>query len=141
VAYQQNLAGSARRHLRAAQVLYDEDRAGTQPGCRAVAGYLFGLAAELAIKEMMRTSGIKPLTEQERRDDPFFAHFPELKTLLLNNVKGRRSAELKRLAENATLFQYWATDMRYAPTEGIKDRWVADWKASAEHLVNRMDFA
>jgi hypothetical protein len=61
---------AAHRHLKSAQVLHAETRPGFRPGCLAVAGYLFGLAGELAIKEIMRDSGIRPLSFAERRDDP-----------------------------------------------------------------------
>src|SRR5215471_1273537 len=105
MAYSQDMRKSARRHLKAAQILHVQNGAGDQPGCKAVAGYLFGLAGELALKELMRDSGMTPLTPAERRDDPFFAHFPELKTLL-STAKGRRSGELRRFSEDSSLFQH-----------------------------------
>src|ERR1039457_7188314 len=77
MAYSQDFRKSALRHLKAAQVLHGWAGHGDQPGCRAVAGYLFGLAGELAVKEIMRNSGFKP--GANRRDDPFFAHFPILR--------------------------------------------------------------
>src|SRR4051812_19529563 len=86
VAYGQNLASAARRHLRSAQLLLRVVAAGAQPGCRAVAGYLFGLSAELALKEIMRDSGMTPLSPDDRHNDPFYAHFPSLKTLLRDNL-------------------------------------------------------
>lgn len=83
---------------------------------------------------------MKPLSVAERRDDPFYAHFPELKTRLLDaKVVGRRSGELRQIAENKRLFQYWDTDMRYAPTADIKESWVSAWKADAERLVDNLD--
>lgn len=82
MAYSQDMRKAAVRHLRAAQILYERNGPGEQPGCKAVAGYLFGLAGELAVKELMRDSGMNPLPNTERRDDPFFAHFPVLKTML-----------------------------------------------------------
>lgn len=48
----------------------------------AVAGYLFGLAGELAIKQIMIESGMRPKTPKGQRDDPIYAHFPTLRTLL-----------------------------------------------------------
>jgi hypothetical protein len=88
---------------------------------------------------MMRDSGMTPLSADHRRDDPFFAHFPDLKSHLKNTVKGRRASELRKIVEASALFQYWHIDMRYAPTEDVKDAWIASWKASAHDLVNRMD--
>jgi hypothetical protein len=139
VAYRIDLAASARRHLKAAQGLYDTGAAGAQPGSKVVAGYLFGLSGELAVKEMMRTSGIRRLSPTKRRDDPFYAHFPALKTRLLAIKLGRRAEELRRVAEDDALFQYWDTDMRYAPTTDVRLPWVAAWKQSAEDLVAKMD--
>jgi hypothetical protein len=140
LSYRKDLAIAARRHLKAAQTLYEANAAGAQPGCRCVAGYLFGLAGELAVKEMMRTCGMRELPQDERLNDPFYAHFPKLKTLLTNAVQGRRANELRQLAENSQLFQYWDTQMRYAPTDDIMDKWVAAWKANAEQLVDKMEF-
>lgn len=139
MAYGQDLSNSAKRHLRAANELHALTSAGSQPGCGAVAGYLFGLSGELAVKAMMRDSGIKKLTAEYRRDDPYYAHFPEIKTRLLNALKGRRSGELRKIAETAALFQNWNTDMRYAPTADIDPAWVESWKTSAHDLVARMD--
>src|ERR1035438_7186588 len=94
MAFTQNVKNAARRHFRAAQILYEQNGPGDQPGCVAVAGYLFGIAGELAVKELMRNSGMKPLAEAHRRDDPFFAHFPLLRTLLAT-AAGRRAGELR----------------------------------------------
>jgi hypothetical protein len=85
----------------------------------------------------MRRSGIPPLPETQRRDDPFYAHFPTLKTLLAL-VPGRRAGELQRFSNDSKLFQNWDTKMRYAPTTDICENWVDSWKASAEELVTRM---
>ncbi len=139
MAYRQDLSNSAKRHLRAADELHAMSSSGSQPGCRAVAGYLFGLSGELAVKAIMRQSGMMPMAPDCRRDDPFYAHFQELKSLLRDTVKGRRSGELKKIAEMSTLFQNWDTDMRYAPTEDIQQAWVEAWKISAHDLVHRME--
>ena len=138
MAFTQNVKNAARRHLRAAQILYEEVGHSDKPGCAAVAGYLFGIAGELAVKELMRSSGMRPLAEACRRDDPFFAHFPELKTML-STATGRRAGELRKLYENPRLFQYWDVAMRYAPTSDVNKTWVEAWKASAEKLINRME--
>ena len=136
--YRQDLRNAAKRHLRAADELYALTLGGSQPGCRAVAGYLFGLSGELAVKAMMRDSGMVPLATDRRRDDPFYVHFPHLKSLLVFAARGRRSGELRRIADSS-LFQNWSTNMRYAPTEDIQDPWVDTWKDGAHDLVNRMD--
>lgn len=138
MAYGQDLQGSARRHLRAATELHRLASAGAQPGCSAVAGYLYGLAGELAVKALMRNSGMAPLSPQDRRDDPYYAHFPELKTQLRNTAQGRRSGELLAVA-NSNHFQNWSTDMRYASTAEVQLSWVEAWKASANNLVVTME--
>jgi len=138
MAYGKDFAKSARRHLCAADELVALQSGGSQPGCRAVAGYLFGLSGELALKEIMRDSGMSPLAPSSRKDDPFWAHFPRLKSLLVDQAKGRRSDELKKIAEEPSLFQHWDIDMRYAPTKDIKDRWVMTWQRSARELVGKI---
>ena len=133
---QDNQGEAARRHLRAAQVLHTHTGPGNQPGCRAVAGYLFGIAGELAVKQLMRDSGIEPL--EDRRDDPFFAHFPSLKKML-TTATGRRSGDLRRFSEDPQLFLNWDITIRYAATVEVKETWVTAWRVSAEKLIGRME--
>lgn len=130
---------SARRHLRSAEELYVLDSAGAQPGAKAVAGYLYGLAGELAVKRMMTQSGMRPLAADRRRDDPFYKHFPELKTFLLDAAVGRRQGELLTMARAPQVFQEWSTDMRYAPTQEITARKVDGWQGDAKGLIGRME--
>lgn len=137
MAYSWDLAVAARRHLRAANELNTIASAGAQPGCSAVAGYLYGLSGELAVKRMMMLSGMRPLPPGE--PDPYYAHFPNLKHRLKDNAEGRRAGELRKIAEDPALFRNWDTKMRYAPTGEIPAALVAAWKASAEALVQSMD--
>lgn len=139
MAYSQDFADSARRHLCAAIYLHDDREPGTLPGNRAVAGYLFGLAGELALKKMMLDSGMRPRNNARKRDDPFFVHFPNLKTLLRDNAQGRRQGQLIRHANDAKLFQDWDTNMRYAPTVDIGDLRTKEWRSQAEKLVQDMN--
>ena len=138
MAYRQDLQGSARRHLRAATELDQVASAGAQPGCKAVAGYLYGLAGELALKALLRDSGMTPLPPQERRGGPHYAHFPGTKTQLRDTAQGRRSGELLAIA-NSNDFQNWNTDMRYAPTVDVQPGWIDAWKVSAQNLVETME--
>jgi hypothetical protein len=138
MSYGQDFCGAAHRHYDSAEVLSDVELPGLKPGCNAVAGYLYGLAGELAVKHMMRDSGYRPLPTEQRRDDPFYAHFPMLKSLLRNNNYGRRAQELKAIAEDTSLFQWWDTDMRYAPTHEIPQERVVRWGQSAKDLLERM---
>jgi hypothetical protein len=138
MAYTQDIRVAARRHLRAAQVLHEHAGLGDRPGCIAVAGYLFGIAGELAVKQLMRDSGIKPRGPTERSDDPFYAHFPSLKKMLAT-AQGRRSGELRRFSEDPRMFQNWEIAIRYAPTVEVKETWVRAWRGSAEELIRRME--
>jgi len=136
MAYSLDLASSCRRHLEAANHLNTPEAKPKRPD---VAGYLYGIAAECALKQLMLDSGMRPLPEEKRRDDPFFAHFPELKTLLRDCVHGRRAGELRRFAEDGQLMNEWDTRMRYAPGKEILPRNVARWKEHAEQLKQAME--
>lgn len=139
MAYSHDYQISARRHLKAADVLFALDTGGAQPGAKAVAGYLYGLAGELAVKQMMTQSGMRPLADDQRRNDPFYKHFPELKSFLLTSAAGRRSGELLSVARTAQVFQEWSTDMRYAPTHEVSTRRVDAWQNDAKTLIGRME--
>ena len=75
----------------------------------------------------------------DRRQDPFYAHFPELKTLLRDTASGRRSADLRRFAEDSALMNEWHVEMRYAPRKEIPSAQVASWREHAHKLVNAME--
>jgi hypothetical protein len=138
--YSQRMDKSAHRHLAAADVLHDEEV--TRPTkCRAVAGYLYGVAAECALKQIMRDSGMRPLDASRRHDDPYYAHFPHLKTMLRDVASGRRAGELQRYANDAALMSEWSTDMRYAPANDVEERWITRWKEQARMLVGIMEGA
>ena len=125
---------AARRHLEAAEKL-----SSARPKRQDVAGYLYGISAELAVKEVMRDSGMRPLAVTNRRDDPFYAHYPELKTMLRDKAFGRRHGELRRIADDSRLMQNWDITMRYAPATDIQADWVQRWAEQARELVSRMD--
>ena len=123
----------------AAQALYALDSGGSQPGAKAVAGYLCGLTGELAVKQMMHQSGMRPLANDQRRNDPYYKHFPELKTFLLDAATGRRSGELLQIARNTRIFREWNTDMRYAPTVDVNADRVDEWLRDAKRLIDQME--
>lgn len=139
MAYSHDYPTSARRHFKAAEALYVLTSGGAQPGAKAVAGYLYGLAGELAVKQMMTQSGMRPLAKDDRRHDPFYKHFPDLKTFLLSAATGRRSGELLNIARTTQLFQEWSTDMRYAPTQQVPARRVDGWQGDAKKLIDQME--
>ncbi|MDL5598903.1 hypothetical protein QS468_39775 [Bacillus subtilis] len=136
MSYDQNPSGSARRHLTAARELHAITDSGKQPGCNAVAGYLFGLAGELAVKAIMLDSGMRP---SRTPGDAFFQHFPAIKAVLKDQIHGRRAGELRQIAEDNALFDTWHTNMRYSSTNNINPVKVIAWKSSAEQLIARMD--
>lgn len=111
MSYSTDYLGSARRHLQAAAQLNLGKR-------RDVAGYLYGLAAEMALKHAMRISGMRPGAAGSR--DPFFAHFPILKTLLQEQAQGRCAGRLRKVAEDCSFMKSWRIEMRYAPAQDIK---------------------
>lgn len=129
MAYIPDMASAARRHLLAANILYSEKTR------IDVAGYLYGIAAECAIKAMMLDAGIRPNLEN-RKADPFFAHFPDLRTMLKDTLQGRKSATLRLKIENDNFFSQWDIEMRYCKSSDIKDSWVETWKEQANDIVS-----
>ena len=97
--YQHDLPAAARRHIEAADSLVDGRR-------YDVAGYLYGIAAECAIKSMMLDIGMRSLTLERRRDDPFYAHFPELRTMLRDKQLGRRGTILRHYIEDDSFMNH-----------------------------------
>jgi hypothetical protein len=134
--YGKNLSKSAHRHFQAAELLYVDMT--VHRNHKPIAGYLYGIAGELAVKKLMQKSGIKELDKKERYSDPYYKHFPELKTLL-KDATGLRAGELSRIAQNTALFLNWDTSMRYAPGSAVQNKWVDAWKESAKDLLDRMD--
>jgi len=129
MAYGSDFSASARRHLEAAHVLYDEERR------RDVAGYVYGIAAECAVKALMREAGLPALTKDKRREDPYYAHFPELKTLLRDLQLGRRATTLMRFISDPNFMSQWDTGMRYCKADDIDRSWVDRWRNQAKDVV------
>ena len=94
---------------------------------KAVAAYLFGLAAECAVKAIMLHCGI-PGTED--RDSAYFAHFPVLRTKLQTLAQGRKNFDDLRFAQKDTFLADWDITIRYAASADIfslanrYERWV-----------------
>jgi hypothetical protein len=126
--YKPDMAAAARRHIEAADALVGGSR-------QDVAGYLYGIAAECAIKSMMLDAGMGPRPSDKRRDDPFYAHFPELRTMLRDAQLGRRGAIVQRYIEDDRFLQHWDTSMRYCKGSEIKERWVKRWREQARQAV------
>lgn len=128
--YETNYAKAARRHWSAAEALPDT--------CRSVAGYLYGVAAECAVKAVMR--GVAKLQElpEDRRADPYYAHYPHLAPLLRERISGRiAAAELAAFARDSFL-QGWDTDMRYSDGSAVTESRVSSWREDAERAVSNV---
>jgi hypothetical protein len=131
--YARDMRATAYRHLEAAVHLYKAtDR-------QDVAGYLFGIAAECALKQIMLDSGMRPLAADKRRDDPFYVHFEDLKTLLRDTSEGRRRSDLITLANDSSFMQNWDITMRYSHGKDIDPRWIDKWLRDAKNVVGMMD--
>jgi hypothetical protein len=136
MAYSRNFNNSAIRHLEAADHL---EQAPPPNGRPDVAGYIYGVAAECALKEIMFTSGMRELATDRRRDDPYYAHFPTLKTLLRDQASGRRQSVLKRYSSDVKFMEEWSTEMRYAPSRDVPACQITLWKGQARKLVDEMN--
>jgi hypothetical protein len=134
MAYTTNLADAARRHLEAAECLHDCD-----PPCRRrdVAGYLYGLAAECALKQIMRLS--TNWRQPDRDDAAFWLHFPELKSRLSETAQGRHATVLRGFADDGAFMNEWDIKMRYAPKSDVPDRLVQTWRAHAKKVISAME--
>jgi hypothetical protein len=124
MAFTHDMMSAARRHLHAAEEL----RTGKH---RGVAGCLYGIAAECAIKAMMEVSG-------PRVNDAFYKHFPELRTILRTALQGRRGQTLARFVEDPSFMNNWDIRMRYADARQIRDEWIDKWAEQARRIVSAM---
>lgn len=139
MAYRRDLKGAARRHLQAADQLHP---CNTVEQCRPehrpdVAGYLYGVAAECALKAIMWDSGMRE--QGERRDDPYYLHFPELKTALRDRASGRFAQRIAKFARDDGLMTEWDVAMRYAGSAEVRARPIDRWKRQAHDLVREME--
>jgi hypothetical protein len=124
MAFTPNLPAAARRHLMAADELADSGAR------RDVAGYLYGLAAECAVKAMMENI---PLA---RRQEAFYAHFPELRTLLRDALQGRSARPLSAFINDDRFLNNWHVSMRYADGQQVLEQWVTAWREQARRAVS-----
>jgi len=135
MAYTIDLADAARRHQQAAECLHE-----CEPSCRRrdVAGYLYGLAAECALKQIFLLS-YRGRPPENKKEDPLYAHFPELKTMLRDGAQGRHAEILRRFAEDDAFMNEWDIAMRYAPKRDIPDRLVERWRAQTQLVMSKME--
>lgn len=128
--YGHDMRVAANRNFAAATALKATHR-------KDVAGYLFGIAAECAVKQIMLSINMRPAPNKQR--DPFFAHFEELKTLLRDRLHGRNSSRLSQLINSNQYMQYWDVTMRYAHCSEIKDEWIERWCEDAKKAIAIME--
>ncbi len=92
---------------------------------RTTAGYLYGIAAECAIKALYRGYS----WTDDSRDGPVYAHFPRLKSKLRDAISGRGATQLARFT-NQHYMEGWAINIRYSdgirPDAATMERWRAD---------------
>lgn len=133
--YPMDLSSSARRHFKAGERLSDDINPDRQ--CRSVAGYLYGIAGECALKCLMWNLGWR--TIEDKKHDPFYLHFPELKTMLMPTLKSRQDSVLYRVINIPGLMQNWDTKMRYTAAKDISDVDINKWKSHAKTIMNSME--
>jgi HEPN domain len=121
-----DMATAARRNLDAAIRLETANH-------EMVAGYLFGIAAECAIKAMMAELHLS--YPQERADDPRYAHFPELLVLLRDQMSGRRSGMLSRFIQDQRFLQGWSIKIRYSDGKNLTVQQLKSWSQQARDVV------
>lgn len=123
-----NLRAAAHRHQEAAETLHNGKR-------HDVAGYLYGIAAECGIKALMLALGMKPAADARRSDDPFYAHFSRLKTMLRDDARTRQHADLRKFAEDDRFMEHWDVAMRYSDGKDINKAWVDGWRKNARDVM------
>lgn len=129
MAYEHNLPKAANRHREAADELEKGSR-------RDVAGYLYGIAAECAVKQMALRL---PMPAGKSRNEIFYEHFPNLRTLLRESLQGRSGLPLLRIVENDSFMNRWDITMRYADAAQIRAEWIDSWRDQARAVVNAME--
>lgn len=133
MAFSLDMKQAAHRHFDAATTL----DAGKK---RPAAAYLYGLAAECAVKSLLKVQGVK--TKPEQKDDPYYAHFPKLRALLSDAMQGRGAAMLEPFTKS-TFLSDWDIVVRYATTGELVgttalDKRYGRWQADAQSAINTM---
>jgi hypothetical protein len=126
MAYTNDMKAAARRLSQAADKL-------NHAGTRAVAAYLFGLAAECALKAL--AAGLPGGTAEAIQ----YTHFPALRTALRQLQCGRRAAPLRQLVESDSFMNQWDVAIRYACNEDIYDKPIDTWREQSINAVSLME--
>jgi hypothetical protein len=126
MAYRLNFGVSAHRHWHDGQQLFTARRA-------QAAGYHNGFAAECAVKSIFYKHNIP--RDEDRRKDPYWAHFPELRTMLIRDGKGRLSQKLYDTIAHGSFMQEWHTDIRYAENGSVSEDRASRWREQADEVI------
>jgi hypothetical protein len=126
MAYQIDLSAAAKRHWFDAETLLTSKRAQS-------AGYHYGYAVECALKSVLYRHNIP--RQADRRNDPYWAHFPELRTLLIRDGKGRLPQRIYNLIAQGAFMQYWDTDIRYAIDRAVDEQQANRWRKEADKIL------
>jgi len=128
--YNVRMREAAYRHNEAAKAL-PADR-------KDVAGYLFGLAAECAMKQLMIDLGVPGAKGPRRADNPYFVHFGELKTLLRDDEHARRHRDMRKFTQDASFMQDWDIAMRYSDGKAVTTAMVERWRQNAKDILQEL---
>jgi hypothetical protein len=129
VNYPPDMRRAASRHWAAAEALRDKPE-------RRVAGYLYGIACECAVKQRMIEVGLQP--PRGGRTGPFYAHYPEIRGLLADAIEGRGAAGLRRCCEPSFLNE-WDVAMRYSDGTKINDAKIERWREDARYALEELE--
>ena len=100
----------------------------------AVAGYLYGFAAECAIKYRLRDYIPAPA----ERGGPHYEHFPKLRAALKDSLEGRGATELMRFAEDSFMHD-WDILIRYSDGTGVTPALLARWRENARAALEVLE--
>jgi hypothetical protein len=81
------------------------------------------------------------LGPRTRTHEILHAHFPELRTLLLDALEGRKSQDLRQLIEPQRFMAEWSIKVRYGSSEYVMAKPQAEWAASAKRAISLMEAA
>jgi hypothetical protein len=129
MAFTHSLPDAARRHLQAADELERGHR-------RDVAGYLYGIAAECAVKRMVISLRIP---DEHSKNAIHYAHFPDLRTMLRDTFQGRSARGVWAFVTHDAFMNNWSIAMRYADAKQIRGEWVDAWRDQARRVVGAME--
>lgn len=126
MAYTADMDSAANRHFVDGCKLQDESRLDN-------AAYHFGLAAECAVKHQLQRHH-SVLTDHPA----YWKHWPDLRPLVLDALRGRSAAPLRGLMQRDNYLQHWSIEMRYAATGTVSPAQTVRWRAHADEAMGLM---